>query len=668
MSLNVAQRQAVETLSGPLLVLAGAGTGKTRVVTFRIANLIRKRTKPERILAVTFTNKAAGEMQQRASELIGKSLKQRPEISTFHSLCVRILRRQIQQLGYPRQFVIFDRGDQEGAARQALREVRASADRLRPGDLLYFIGRWKTAGLHPDEAASQAATDREHLAAVAYRRYQEALKTAGAVDFDDLLLLTQKLFEQFPKARREEAARFDHLLIDEYQDTNASQYRIVKALADAHGNLCVVGDDDQSIYGWRGAEVEHILRFQHDWPQATVVRLEDNYRTCEAILNFANRLIACNSNRHEKVLRAARLGGLSPTIVQCQDETDEATQVVADIKERLENPAIQRRDIAILCRTNEQPRPFEMELRREKIPYVLIGGQSFYDRREVKDILAYLRVLDNPHDEPSLLRIINTPPRGIGQSTVKALLEQAVQQGRHLWDVLSVPPPECAISPAAVEAINRFRTMIESYKNRGSAKSLSESATHLVAHIRYQDDLTRQYPDANEQQSRWASVQELINALAAFEKRAKKPTLRGFLDEVALGERDENVDKETKLNRNAIALMTLHSAKGLEFAHVYLVGLEEGLLPHQKSIDAEKNGDAKAIDEERRLCYVGVTRAKDRLTMSLALARMKWGKSRPTQPSRFLYELTGTKEKRAKPGAKSQAQRRTVKSIGSAVH
>ena len=596
MSLNDAQRQAVETLSGPMLVLAGAGTGKTRVVTFRIANLIRHRTKPERILAVTFTNKAAGEMQERAGEMLGKRLNSRPEISTFHSLCVRVLRRQIHQLGYPRQFVIFDRGDQEGAARQALREVRASADRLRPGDLLYFIGRWKTAAVNPDEAVSQAATERDHLAAVAYRRYQDALKTAGAVDFDDLLLLTHSLMEQFPKVRREEAARFDHLLIDEYQDTNASQYRIVKALAGGHGNLCVVGDDDQSIYGWRGAEVEHILRFQHDWPGATVVRLEDNYRTCEAILDFANRLIAFNTTRHEKVLRAARPGGLAPGIVQCQDETDEAVKIVADIKLRLENPAIQRRNIAILCRTNEQPRPFEMELRREKLPYVLIGGQSFYDRREVKDILAYLRVLDNPRDEPSLLRIINTPPRGIGQSTVKALLEQAVQQGKPMWEILTAPPTECALSPAASEAIIRFRTLIESYRQRHDGKALAELATRLIAEVRYQDDLVRQYPDTNDQQSRWASIQELTNALAAYEKRAKKPTLRGFLDEEALGERDEASDKESKLNRNAIALMTLHSAKGLEFPHVYLVGLEEGLLPHQKSVDAEKNGDSKAID------------------------------------------------------------------------
>ncbi|HEY2880796.1 MAG TPA: UvrD-helicase domain-containing protein [Pirellulales bacterium] len=664
MSLNPSQREAIETLSGPLLVLAGAGTGKTRVVTCRIANLIRNRTAPERILAVTFTNKAAAEMQQRSAELLGKRLKQKPEISTFHSLCVRVLRRQIERLGYPKQFVIFDRGDQEASARQALREIRVPGETLRPAELLFFIGRWKTASVLPHDAIGVAQSEKEHLAASGYRRYQDALKLAGAVDFDDLLLLTQELFTKFPEVRQAESRRFDHLLIDEYQDTNASQYRIVKALAGGHRNLCVVGDDDQSIYGWRGAEVEHILRFQHDWPGAKVVRLEDNYRTCEPILEFANRLIAFNRNRHEKVLRPARTGGLRPIILQCKDETEEAERVVADIRERLQNPAISARDLAILCRTNEQPRPYEMELRRAHIPYVLIGGQSFYDRREVKDILAYLRVLDNPHDEPSLLRIINNPPRGIGQSTVKTLLAQAVEHGKPLWTSLESPPEELKKSPATVEAIAKLRTLIESFRGRLEGESLAEIAAHLIAAIRYQDDLARQYTDVNEQQSRWASVQELVNSLASYEKRAKQPTLRGFLDEVALGERDEAGDKETKLDRNAVALMTLHSAKGLEFPHVYLVGMEEGLLPHIRSIDAEKNGDPKAIDEERRLCYVGVTRARDRLTMTLALARMKWGKSRPTMPSRFLYELTGQAEKSqakkpAAPKASGKRRQRT---------
>ncbi len=416
MALNPAQRDAVETLAGPLLVLAGAGTGKTRVVTCRIANLIRNRTPPQRILAVTFTNKAAGEMQERAAELLGKHLKVKPEISTFHSLCVRILRRQIHHLGYPKQFAILDRGDQEGAARQALREVRVPSETLRPGDLLYFISRWKTASICPEAAEDVAGSDKEHLAAASYRRYQSALKASGAVDFDDLLLLTEELFQKFGEVRHAESQRFDHLLIDEYQDTNQNQYRIVKALAESHRNLCVVGDDDQSIYGWRGAEVEHILRFQRDWPEAKVVRLEDNYRSMEAILEFANRLIAFNRNRHDKILRAARTGGLRPIILQCQDEAEEAQKVVADIKLRLQNPAINLRDIAILFRTNEQPRAFEMELRRVNLPYVLIGGQSFYDRREVKDVLAYLRVLDNPRDEPSLLRVINTPRAALARA------------------------------------------------------------------------------------------------------------------------------------------------------------------------------------------------------------------------------------------------------------
>ena len=655
MTLNPAQQDAVETLAGPLLVLAGAGTGKTRVVTHRIARLIRHRTRPERILAVTFTNKAAGEMLQRAGQLLGKrqNSKQRPEISTFHSLCVRILRRQIHRLGYPRQFVIFDRGDQEGAARQVLRELRVAGERLRPGDLLYFIGRWKASCLRPDDAISAAQSDKEHLAASGYRRYQEALKTAGAVDFDDLLLLTEELLDRFPEVRRAEAGRFDHLLIDEYQDTNASQYRIVKALAERHRNLCVVGDDDQSIYGWRGAEVEHILRFQHDWPEAKVVRLEDNYRSSESILEFANRLIAFNRHRHEKVLRAARPGGLRPAILQCQDETTEADEVIGDIKLRLANPGLQPRDFAILCRTNEQPRPFEMALRREKLPYVLIGGQSFYDRREVKDILAYLRLLDNPCDEPSLLRIINVPPRGIGQATVKALLQRAIEQGTALWNILSLE---------TADPVHRFCEMIDGFRRPAGSESIVGLAKALIAQIRYQDELARQYPDANDQQSRWASVQDVINTLAAYEQRSKKPTLRGFLDEVALGQRDEAAERESKLDRNAIALMTLHSAKGLEFPHVYLAGMEEGLLPHQKSIDAEKHGDASAIDEERRLCYVGVTRAKDRLTMTLSLSRMKWGKSRPTIPSRFLYELTGQAENRAKSkeGAPKRRRKQSV--------
>jgi DNA helicase-2/ATP-dependent DNA helicase PcrA len=657
--LNPAQREAVQTLAGPLLVLAGAGTGKTRVVTHRIAELIRHGTPPQRILAVTFTNKAAVEMQQRAGEMLGKRQPQKPEISTFHSLCVRVLRRQIQLLGYPPQFTICDRHDQESIARAVLREISIPNESLRPGDLLYFIGRWKTAAVAPQQASGLAQTDKEHLAAAAYRRYQKTLKARGAVDFDDLLVLTQEVFARFPAARKFEAARFNHLLIDEYQDTNENQYRIVKALAAEHRNLCVVGDDDQSIYGWRGAEVAHILRFKHDWPEAKVVRLEDNYRSSAEILTMANTLIAFNRQRHEKVLRPARPAGEKPRIMQCQDETDEARQVVADLQSRLRELGVQPRDFAILFRTNEQPRPFEMELRRVGLPYVLVGGMSFYDRKEVRDIVAYLRLLVAPHDEGALLRVINNPPRGIGQATVTALVEQAVRAGAPLWTMLERNEPEASAfgfaNAAAVDAIQKFQAMIGRFQARLAHDSLVEVAGDLIQEIGYRRELARLYKDPNDEQARWAAVEEVVNALGRYQQRSKRPRLTEFLDEVAVGDRDDADAKDSQLARNAIALMTLHSAKGLEFPQVYLVGMEEGLLPHHRA--ASDGGNA--IEEERRLCYVGITRAQNRLTLSLSLGRMKWGKSRPTDPSRFLFELTGQADRSGqRPEASGQERRR----------
>jgi DNA helicase-2/ATP-dependent DNA helicase PcrA len=654
MSLNAAQNEAVHTLSGPLLVLAGAGTGKTRVVTYRIAELIRHRTRPERILAVTFTNKAAKEMQERAAKLLGKRSEQQPEISTFHSLCVRILRRQITHLGYPAGFAIYDRGDQESVARSALREIKVADGLLRPGDLIYFIGRWKTASVRPEQAASVAQSDKEHLAAAAYRRYQNALRAAGALDFDDLLFCTEELFTKFPAVCKTEAGRFDHLLVDEYQDTNASQYRIVKALAIGHRNLCVVGDDDQSIYGWRGAEVTHILRFKHDWPEAKIVRLETNYRSTHQIVAWANRLIAFNKLRHGKVLRAT-VDGEAPRILQLQDEQEEAETVVGEIAERIERQHRRPRDFAILCRTNEQPRSFEMELRRAKIPYVLLGGMSFYDRKEVRDVMAFLKLLVHPHDEVSLLRIINVPPRGIGQSTVRRLMDETIARAQPLWELLSHAEQLENVPPAAMAGIHTLRSIVARYQRRMKGEPLSEVVRGLVNEVGYEAELARLYPDANEQQARWAAVEEVVNAVAAYAKRAGKPTLGGFLQDVALSSTED--DKESQLERDAVALMTLHAAKGLEFPEVYMVGMEEGVLPHHRSI-----ADAgAAVDEERRLCYVGVTRAERRLTLTLPLSRQKWGKPRPTIPSRFLYELTGQAEnpnylaaKRQKPPSRGK--------------
>lgn len=667
--LNAPQRDAVGTLSGPLLVLAGAGTGKTRVVTYRIANLIRHGTKPDRILAVTFTRKAAGEMQERAGQLLTakhrKANAPQPEISTFHALCVKILRRHAKTLGYPERFSICDRGDQEGYARAALREIRAPADSLKPGDLLGYIGRWKMSSVSPEGAVGAAETDREHLAAVAYRRYQRALKDNGVVDFDDLLLLTEQLFTKHPKVRRAEAARFDHVLIDEYQDTNHSQYEIVRGLAMSHRNLCVVGDDDQSIYGWRGAEVTHILKFAKDWPDAKVVRLEDNYRSSGSIIEHANTLIAFNAERHDKVLRAARNEGPKPRILQFKDEHDEAVSVVKDVQ-RLLGLGRSAKDFAILFRTNEQPRAFETELRAANLPYVLIGGMSFFDRREVRDLLAFLRLVADPSDDPALLRVLNTPPRGLGDAARKALVAEAAARGTPVWDMVENPTGATALSKAAMAGAMQLCSMVHNWQSLADKLSVEDMFRRIIDDTRYRAELQRLYDDPNDYDARWATVEEIVSAAASydsrFKSRSKSPRERIvlFLDDLLVGNQDDSREKEKQLSQNAIALMTLHSAKGLEFPVVYLVGMEESILPHKRSLE----GGETQIAEERRLAYVGVTRAKEELTLSMALTRRKWGKPRETIPSRFLFEMTGQAEnfnKRAKAkGPKGSTRRRST--------
>ena len=500
--LNPEQKDAVSTLTGPLLVLAGAGTGKTRVVTFRIARLIQKGIRPDRILAVTFTNKAAAEMQERVAELLPRGIQERPVISTFHSHCVRILRRHAPQLGYPDGWGICDRGDQEGIARDVLREIRVPSETMRPGDLLYAISRWKNRSCEPAQAVTESQTDKEHVAAAGYRRYQNTLKNRGIMDFDDLLLNTEKLFAQFEETRNEEAARFDHLLIDEYQDTNGSQYGIVKSLARDHRNLCVVGDDDQSIYGWRGAEVAHILNFTQHWPEAKTVRLVRNYRSTEAIIERANTLITFNKERYPKQLIAARQGGQKPRIEQFKNTEEEAEAVVANIQRVIAQPDWEPRDIAILFRTNEQPRAFETELRKAKLPYVLIGGKSFFDRKEVRDVLAYIKTIAAPRDEMSLLRIVNKPPRGISQNTVEKLRQQAVASGEPVWTIMKRLAQAPALAPAAQRAVEGFVSLIHYFQQLQNSKSLTSVVRELLAKIQYQSDLARQYPDPNEQQTR----------------------------------------------------------------------------------------------------------------------------------------------------------------------
>lgn len=639
MSLNAAQQAAVETLTGPLLVLAGAGTGKTRVVTYRIARLIKSGVLPDRILAVTFTNKAAREMLERVSALLPKrDDKKKPEISTFHSLCVRILRRKIHLLGFPNQFSIYDRGDQESVARQVLRDVKMSSSSFRPGDFLKQISEWKSAGIRPSKAKEAAQYSKDFLCAIAYTSYQERLRDLGAVDFDDILLLTEELFERFPEALDEEAARFDRILVDEYQDTNMSQYRIIKGLAEQHRNLCVVGDDDQAIYGWRGAEVRHILNFKRDWPDAKTIRLEENYRSTHQILTWANRLIAFNMERHEKQLHSI-VQGEPPHIMQCKDGDVEAKQVVASIKQRMIDAKRQPKDFAILFRTNEQPRAFEMELRSVRIPYTIVGGQSFFDRKEIKDIISYLKTLVHPNDDVSLLRIINTPPRHIGSTTLSKIREFSITQRKPVWEALNSESEVFqSLDTKTQEAISNFCAMIKGQARRFRAAFSQKTVEDFLTVIKYDEEIERLYPEESERVSRKNSVGEVLDAVASYLHEHPEGTLSSFLDDASLGGPDFSSQQDKKAQANAVLLSTYHAAKGLEFKEVYMVGLEEGILPHQRSLD---DLTEQSVEEERRLCYVGVTRAQKRLTLSLALSRLRRGKMKKTVPSRFLYEITG---------------------------
>lgn len=685
--LNPAQADAVATLGGPLLVLAGAGTGKTRVVTFRVANLIKHKTAPDRILAVTFTNKASLEMQERIGHQLklpkrvkrGQKPVPRPQIGTFHSHCVQILKRWTHALGYPDKFTIYDRSDAESVARTVLREIRVHENTLSPADFLNIVSRWKNAGVRPERADSAAVNDQEHIAASGFRRYQRALKLQAAFDFDDLLVFAEQLLTENEQVRLAESQRYDHILVDEYQDTNGCQYRIIKALAQDHRNLCVVGDDDQSIYGWRGAEVKHILNFRKDWPEAKVVRLEENYRSTDAILSMANRLIVFNRERHDKVLRPARPNGKPPRVLQFPGENEEAKGVVEEIADRIKrDKSVSAGDFAILFRTNEQPRPFEMELRRQNVPYVITGTQSFFDRKEVRDCLAYLRWIDTPDDELALLRVINVPPRGLGAGSVDKLLAQAVSTSTSVWKVMNDPAFVGTLPTAAQRGIETLKSLQKQYSqvfhtqpsaptetdsptfasadaelstaSENSYESPSEDAAgdddaslmadglmKLLNSLKYREEIQRLYSDPEESAMRIASLESVFNAIGQYEFSNTEPTLDGFLTSVTLSGREYGSSKEKSQGLNAVSLMTYHSAKGLEFPIVYMIGMEEGVLPHRRSISEELD----SVDEERRLCYVGVTRAQDELTLTLPQSRFKWGKPRPTYPSRFLYELTG---------------------------
>jgi len=618
--LNPQQREAVLATEGAVLILAGAGSGKTRVITHRIAHLVLDKGVPsERILAVTFTNKAAGEMKARTEALLpGQSVKS--WISTFHSLCVRILRRESAAAGLPRDFVIYDDEDQLQAVREALRALDLPEKVHPPRRILARISAAKNAGRDPEEGNESESVAAATLARVA-ERYRQTLEAAHALDFDDLLLRTVALLEADEAVREGYRQRFQYVLVDEYQDTNRAQYELVRHLSGPHGNITVVGDEDQSIYSWRGADIRNILDFEADFPGARVLRLEENYRSRPAILDAASGLVAHNEKRKGKTLRAVKAAGDPVRLHQAGDEFQEAAWVVSRISGRRDGRA------AVLYRMNSQSRLFEEALMRAGVPYEVWGGVGFYERREVKDLLAYLRLVANPRDPLALRRVVNVPPRGIGDRTVQELERVARERRIPIWDALAVVEGEALLPARATQPLRRFREMLEALRAEAPSLGLKNLLTRILEVTGYAAALAQE--DSHESQDRLENLAELLSAAADYEARDDSPSLSGFLDRVSLL---SDVDKAK--DDAPVVLMTLHSAKGLEFDAIFLVGLEEGLVPHARSL---ARGDA--LEEERRLCYVGMTRARERLHLTWAQSRSVFGQRRLSEPSRFLLEI-----------------------------
>ena len=630
--LNSEQRAAVTTTEGPVLVLAGAGTGKTRVITVRIAHLLAKGVSPRSVLAMTFTNKAAREMRDRVKPLVGKKKAGELTLGTFHAFCVKVLRQYGQPIGVAKDFAICDSSDQITAFKGALRELRVPETTIQAGALQSRISLFKNRLVDPEGFLGQAADDTDELVGRAWRRYEETLKRTKSLDFDDLLLYTLRLLREHEATRTKFREHFRYVMVDEYQDTNGPQYEILRQIAGEHRNLCVVGDDDQSIYGWRGADVSKILGFGKDYPGAKVIRLETNYRSTQPILDAADRLISNNSNRHGKSLRSAAGAGPPLSAMRLEDETQEAEYIAREIVELTRRGESRHSDFAVLFRAAALARPFEGRLRAHAIPYVLVGGMSFFDRKEVRDVLAYLRLIGNPQDEVSLLRVINTPPRGIGKTTIDRVLAYAAKEGIPTVDAFLRGDEVEGVPKSAGQSVRGFQDLLATLRNAAPERGVASTVHHLLEAIGYRNELERLYPDPVTLQTRWAAVDEVLKLATEHERRAKKPSLPKFLQELSLEGGD---DQEEPGKRNAVMLMTLHAAKGLEFPRVYLVGLEEGLFPHARAVAED------GLEEERRLMYVGITRARRNLTMTCTAQRSRYGRTVESTPSRFLFELKG---------------------------
>lgn len=616
---------------GPLLLLAGAGTGKTKTLTMRAANLVYKGVPPKQILAVTFTNKAANEMRERVLSLFDGDKKKTPIISTFHSFCLNtVLRHEITRLGYQRNFTVFDTGEQMSLIRNLMGDIETEksfkADLLMETISKVKNGMQRQNGLKKEEKELSSVVDS------LYGRYQESMKTFNVVDFDDLLLLTLRLFREHPDVLRKYQDRFRYLMVDEYQDTNRVQYDLVRMLAGESKNLCVVGDDDQSIYGWRGADIENILGFEKDFPGARVVRLEQNYRSHGRILSAANSVIRNNKHRKEKALWTEKGPGDQVSIMKARDDEDEAQWVAEKITlikyYEKETPY---EDFAIIYRSNNLSRPFEEALRRDRIPYTVVGGTSYFDRKEIRDIAAYLKVIANPKDDLSLLRIANIPKRSLGTTSIGRLAAFAKERSVNLLEAFRISDQVPELGSQTADAAVSFAEMIGKYRERfASGKGMKEVLQYLISDIGYKEYLKEFYKTPDVAIKRVGSVDSFTDSIGRYEEDEESPSLNGFLSTLALTDMDGGRKGKESFG---VTLISIHSSKGLEFPVVFLVGLEADILPHRKSM----SGDG--IEEERRLFYVGITRAMKQLYITYAGSRVRYGTESPSEASVFLGEL-----------------------------
>ena len=632
-TLNKPQKEAVFHTEGPLLILAGAGSGKTRVLTHRIAYLIEEKgVNPWNILAITFTNKAAEEMRQRVDSLVGIGAES-IWVSTFHSMCVRILRRYIDRLGYDNRFTIYDTDDQKTLMKEVCRKTDIDTKRFKERMLLSVISSAKNEMILPEEFELNAGGDFVQLKiAKVYKEYEAQMRANNALDFDDLLVKTVQLLETQPDVRENYQERFRYTMVDEYQDTNTVQFRLVSLLAGKYRNLCVVGDDDQSIYKFRGANIRNILDFEKEFSDAKVIKLEQNYRSVGNVLEVANSVIRNNKGRKEKTLWTDNEKGEKIRLRQFDTAYDEAQFIAEDIKDETAQGA-NYSDHAVLYRTNAQSRLLEEKFVAMNIPYKIVGGINFYSRREIKDVLSYLKTIDNGKDDLAVRRIINVPKRGIGLTTINRIQESAAARGIGFYDALSAPDLIPGIGRSASK-LDSFAALIEYFKGRSEESGVTDLLTEVIEKTGYTESLEADDPE--ELEARVQNIDELVSKAAVYEEscsdRGERPTLSGFLEEVALVADIDSVAED----RDYVILMTLHSAKGLEFPHVYLAGMEDGLFPSYMSISGD---DPEELEEERRLCYVGVTRAEEKLTLTCARMRLVRGERQYNSMSRFIKEM-----------------------------